>query len=105
MYLCPPVYYEVLRGLIKTSATRKRRIFEEQFAPQLLFMPLTDADWRQAARFWANTSNAGRQLADADLLVAAIAHRVGGVVVTADDDFDALPVQRANWRVPITDEA
>jgi predicted nucleic acid-binding protein len=101
LYLCQPVYYEVLRGLIKTGAERKRRIFEEQFAPQLAAVSLTDADWRQAAQFWADASNAGKQLADTDLLVAAIARRIDGIIVSADADFDSLPVRREDWRVPI----
>lgn len=76
--LCRPVYYEVLRGLLKTKADRKRRVFEEQFAPQLVAVALIDADWQQAARFWADAVNAGRQLADTDLLIAAITRRIGG---------------------------
>ncbi len=68
-------------------------------------MSLTDDDWRQAAQFWANAVNAGRQLADTDLLIAAIAKRVDGVVVTDDGDFDALPIRRENWRVPVSGEA
>lgn len=98
LYLCQPVVYEVLRGLMKTHSTRKRQIFEEQFAPQLIALALTDADWRQAAQFWADASRVGKQLADADLLVAALAQRVGGAIVSADTDFDALPVRRENWR-------
>jgi predicted nucleic acid-binding protein len=72
--------------------------------PLLTWTSLTDGDWRQAAQFWADVTNAGKQLADTDLLVAAIALRVGGTVVTADDDFDALPIKRENWRIPISEE-
>lgn len=105
LYLCPPVTYEVLRGLIKTGASRKHQLFEKQFAPQLIAMSLTDDDWRQSAQFWADATNAGKQLADTDLLVGAIAIRVGGIVVSADSDFDALPINRENWRIPISEEA
>ena len=42
--------------------------------------------------------NQGKQLSDVDLLIAALAQRLDGVVVTSDDDFDALPIQRENWR-------
>jgi predicted nucleic acid-binding protein len=98
LYLCQPVVYEVLRGLIKARAERKRRIFEEQFAPQLTYLTLTDADWLQAAEFWATTSGTGKQLVDADLLIAALTKRVGGVLVTADEDFNVLPIKRENWR-------
>ena len=98
LYLCQPVRYEVMRGLFKVNATQKLQIFEEQFAPQLLAVTLTDEDWQQAAQFWANMRTVGRQFADTDLLIAAIAHRLQGIVVTADDDFDALPIRRENWR-------
>ena len=98
LYLCQPVIYEVLRGLIKTGAIRKRHAFETQFVPQLSRLSIVDGDWQQAAQFWADASNIGKQLSDVDLLIAAIAHRMGGVVVSADADFDALPVRRENWR-------
>lgn len=102
LYLCSPVYYEVLRGLLKTRAERKRRMFEDQFAPQLIAISLTDADWRQAAQFWADASKAGKQLADVDFLVASIARRLNGIIVSADADFDALPVRREDWRIPLS---
>jgi len=55
-------------------------------------------NWQQAAQFWADAVNKGKQLSDVDLLVAAVAARLGGVVVSADGDFDALPVRRNIWR-------
>ncbi|MCL4256449.1 MAG: hypothetical protein KJ043_22020 [Anaerolineae bacterium] len=39
----------------------------------------------------------GRQLSDIDLLVASVALRLNGVVVTDDHDFDILPVATENW--------
>lgn len=98
LYLCKPVEYEVLRGLIKVNATRQRQIFEESFASQLTPLLLTDTDWRQAAQFWAEARNVGKQLSDVDLLIAALAYRLNAVIVTDDDDFDALPIRHENWR-------
>lgn len=98
VYLCQPVKYEVLRGLMKVRAERQRKVFEDQFAPQLISLSLIDADWRLAAQFWAEASAVGKQLSDVDLLIAALAHRLGAVIVSDDEDFDALPVQRENWR-------
>jgi predicted nucleic acid-binding protein len=60
---------------------------------------VTDDDWKQAAHYWVDTVRAGKQLADIDLLIAAIARRTNAVVVSADDDFDALPIRRENWRI------
>jgi len=50
------------------------------------------------AQLWVQTRRAGKQFSDADLLIAAIVQRVGGTLVTADDDFTALNIQRINWR-------
>jgi len=61
---------------------------------------LEDEDWERAAHLWADAANRGRALSDVDLLVAVVALRLGAVVVSADDDFDTLPVQRENWRFP-----
>ena len=100
--LCPPVQYEVLRGLFKTNATRKLQLFNDTITPLLDAVPLVEADWRQAAQFWADMRNQGRQFADTDLLIAAVAKRLDGIVVSDDDDFDVLPIQRENWRETAT---
>lgn len=96
--MCVPVYYEVMRGLLKTHATRKQAVFEEEILPHLKWEPLTVADWQLAAQYWAEASNKGRQLSDVDLLIAALATRLNAVIVSADTDFDALPVRREDWR-------
>jgi predicted nucleic acid-binding protein len=96
--LCPPVYYEVLRGLCKVNATRKQTLFEKTIVPLLTWAPLLGEDWRQAARFWADAAKAGKQLADSDLLIAALAHRIGARIATADADFEVLSVHCENWR-------
>jgi len=102
VYLCQPVYYEVMRGLIRVNSGRKRNIFQQKFSPMLEWVTVTDADWQLAAQFWADAINTmNRQLADNDLLIAAITKRLGGVLVTADDDFDVLPISRENWRIQI----
>lgn len=104
LYLCKPVEYEVVRGLLKSRAERQREMFESDFIPLLTPLALTDADWQQAAQFWAQARSAGKQLSDVDLLLAALAFRLNAVIVTNDDDFDALPVQRENWRQAPTDD-
>jgi predicted nucleic acid-binding protein len=52
----------------------------------------------KASELWAYAVANGRQLADVDLLVAALAIRHDALIVSADTDFDALPVKRDNWR-------
>jgi predicted nucleic acid-binding protein len=98
--LCEAVEYEVRRGYLKTNATSKIKTFEERVKTQLKLTPLIEADWRQAAQLWADATNHGHVLSDVDLLVAAIAIRLDGIVVSADNDFDVLPVKRENWRNP-----
>ena len=74
------------------------RVYEERIKPQFQWVPIIEADWQQAAQFWADTVSRGLQLSDVDLLVAAVSVRLSGIIVSADDDFDALPVTRQSWR-------
>lgn len=94
-----PVYYEVVRGLVKQQATRKLRIFRQDLLPLMKQEPLQDEDWEQAAHFWAAAVSKGRQLSDIDLLLAAMAHRRGATLISSDTDFDTLPIQRQDWRL------
>ena len=64
------------------------------------WVPLVDADWEQAARFWADATSRGRQISDIDLLVAAVVSRLGGVIVSSDANFDALATPYEDWRNP-----
>ncbi|MCE2471341.1 MAG: PIN domain-containing protein [Anaerolineae bacterium] len=96
--LCDPVRYEILRGLLKVNARQKLRHFQETIMPLMDHLALIDDDWQVAAQLWATMRNQGKQFSDADLLIAALAQRLNGVVVTADDDFAALSIQRENWR-------
>lgn len=98
VYLCQPVIFETRRGLLKVNATRKLSDFETKIVPLLETTPLLKKDWEQAAQFWADARNAGRQLSDIDLLLAASSVRLDATLVSADADFDILPVRRENWR-------
>ena len=93
------VHYELIRSLLRHNATTQLKRLNDEILPQLEWFALADADWLQAARFWATTVNAGKQLSDVDLLLAALCQRLDATLVTADDDFDALPIKRVNWRV------
>jgi predicted nucleic acid-binding protein len=96
--ICQPVYYELTRGLLWKNATRKLAILRDKILPQLQLITLQDEDWLQAAEFWAEARRQGRQLADIDLLIAALAYRLSAVIVSRDTDFDVLPVKREDWR-------
>jgi predicted nucleic acid-binding protein len=98
--LCQAVDYEVRRGLLHKQAPSQLRDYEIRIRPQFQWLALTDADWKQAAQLWAEMRRQGRQLSDIDLLLTALVQRLNGIIVTADDDFDALSIQRENWRLP-----
>ena len=98
--LCSPIYYEVMRGLLWQNLRRKQAIFANTIRPQLDWIVTEDGDWLQTIQFWVDTKKNGRQLSDIDLLLAALAHRLDAVIVSSDNDFDALPVKRENWRTP-----
>jgi predicted nucleic acid-binding protein len=97
VYLCQPVYFESLRGLLWKNAPAKLKSLEA-LRKLLTWVELIDEDWTQAATMWANTQHEGKQLADVDLLVAALTLRLDAILVSADEDFDALSVARVNWR-------
>lgn len=97
--LCGPVRFEVMRGLLKVNARQKLRHFRESITPLMDYLSLIDEDWQLAAQLWATMRNQGRQFSDVDLLIAALAQRLNAVVVTSDNDFAALPIQREDWRV------
>lgn len=99
IFLCPPVYYEAMRGLLWKNATTKIAVLQALRA-RLGWFDLINEDWDRAAQLWADAVRNGKQLADIDLLIAAIALRHNAIIVSADDDFDALPVRRENWRTP-----
>jgi predicted nucleic acid-binding protein len=86
--LCHPIYYELLRGLFWRNATGKLAALNNQILPLLTWIALEDATRR------------GRQLADPDLLLTALAYRTGAILVSNDEDFDVLPVVREDWRAP-----
>lgn len=97
VYLCQPVYYEARRGLLWKNATTKIQTLG-RLRLRLGWFQLLESDWEQAGVLWSQAVSHGRQLADIDLLIAAIALRQGAIIVTDDNDFDALPVLRENWR-------
>jgi tRNA(fMet)-specific endonuclease VapC len=95
-----PVYFEVKRGLIWRYATRQIERLDQKFMPNVERLDVIAEDWDTAAQLWADAVTMGKQLSDVDLLLAALAQRLGATIATSDDDFDAFPVRRVDWRVP-----
>lgn len=97
--LCQPVYYEVMRGLNHAGAASQKSILVERIKPALIWTPLNNTDWELAARFWSEVRSRNKQCSDINLLIAALAMRLDGIIVSADPEFDVLPMKRENWRL------
>lgn len=102
LYVCQPILFEVKRGLIYAGATAKlTHLVNLQTNFEIL--PIIDADWEQAAQLWAQLQRDGRTLSDIDILIAAATIRVGATLVSADEDFAAIPaLKMVNWRAPFS---
>ncbi|MCI0710231.1 MAG: PIN domain-containing protein [Chloroflexi bacterium] len=98
--LSAPIYFEILRGLLWKKAPQRERILRDKLRPVLDWITLEDEDWLQAAEFWATAVSQGRQLSDVDVLIAAMVYRRNAILVSNDTDFDVLPSQREDWRMP-----
>jgi tRNA(fMet)-specific endonuclease VapC len=98
LYLCQVVDFELRRGFLYKQAKLQQQYYETVILPQFDWLELTDNDWLLAAKFWADTRRQGKQFSDIDLLLAAVTVRLNAVLVSSDTDFDALPVNRENWR-------
>jgi len=96
VYLTPPVYYEVIRGLRWKKATAKLSQLQ-RLRMRLGWLQLIDEDWDKAAHLWSDAVSKGRRLSDVDLLLVALALRLNAILVSADVDFDVFSVTRENW--------
>jgi len=97
-YLCPVVYYEVVRGLLHTPVPGMVEVFDEM-RRSMLWQEFTPTDWQCAARLWAEFRSAGRPRGDADILIGAYALSRSAVLVTADErHFAGLGLTTENWR-------
>jgi len=72
--------------------------FFDRLMKTLVWDDVQRVDWLTAAELWANETALGRPPQDADLLIAAQAHRLKAIVVTANEDhFASLGVKIENW--------
>ncbi len=97
LWLCPVVFYETLRGLLYRDAKRQAQTFLS-YAAAMTWDDLTQADWQEAARLWAELRRQGRQVADADLLIGVYALQRQAIVVTTNEKhFASLGAQTEDW--------
>jgi predicted nucleic acid-binding protein len=99
--------YETRRGLLHialksgTETTKSLRRLDF-FAEELDYLPLTTKTMRRAARLWAEARHAGAPTADAraldgDVILAAQALEVDGIVVTEDTAHLQRFVEAKRW--------
>jgi predicted nucleic acid-binding protein len=94
-YLCAVNVEETVRGLRPSERDRAANLFAG-----LLVVPLGDAEGWQAGEWRREFSKRGRTLAQADCLVAAAAHSVGGRLATGNPkDFPMPELDVEHWPV------
>lgn len=60
IYLCQPVYFKSLRGLLWKQAHSKLKSLQA-LRNLLTWVELIDDDWAHAAQLWANTQSQGKR--------------------------------------------
>lgn len=95
--LCPVVYYELRRGLLRKDASKQILALDE-LTSRFRWREFDKNIWMEAAQGWADACRRGRPSGDADLLIAYHAHCCSAVVVTANvKHFEPFPIQIENW--------
>ena len=83
--LAVPVRLELLTGLAK----HQRAAFKRGLRSVPLIYP-TDETWQQLLPTIEKAADAGQHFELADLLIAALANEIGGLVWSLDKDFDRM---------------
>ena len=91
LWVSEAVRYEVERGLRKKGAVKQLDILRQQVLPTFSIIAVDWVTWDVAANLWVLASSTGHQLVDVDLIVAATALRLSGVVVSHDRDYSVFP--------------
>ncbi len=99
VYLCPVVYFEVLRGLRHKDAHGQEARFQA-LVSALNGDAFEHPDWVMAAQMWGHACKRGRRSDDdADVLIAAYARNRAATVVTENmRDFEVFDIPLENWR-------
>jgi tRNA(fMet)-specific endonuclease VapC len=94
-------FYEVVRGLVATGATRQLNSFL-QTAGNSEVVPISVPILRRAADLWAAANASGHPRDDADLVIGATALEIGRALVTGNTShFAWIPGLRIeDWRQP-----
>ncbi|MCS6920046.1 MAG: PIN domain-containing protein [Fimbriimonadales bacterium] len=99
VYLHALSYYETKRGLLRAAATRQIHAFE-RLCQALPLITLTPESLDIAAQIYADLSDTGQVLGDADILIASSAIAEGLTVVSRNlRHYTRIPNLRVvSWR-------
>lgn len=105
-YLPEIVSYEVKRGLFELKIKHPDFMGLERFealSSQLEYLPLTKQMWDKAAELWAKKRSEGKLTAsqdslDGDVLLAAQALQIKGIIITENFKHLQALVPCKNWR-------
>lgn len=90
---------ETLYGISVVPRATKNRAAWAKLQPQLTYYDLEESDADRAVDLQVRLRKQGRQLATIDALIAVTALRYDLTLLTADNDFEAVPgLRRENWR-------
>lgn len=93
-------YYEIQRGLLSSSATKKLALFQ-QFCQDYPILFLDDIRiFQKAAEIHADLKGRGTIIQDADILIAATAIIHNLILVSHDSDLTRVKdLQLENWLI------
>jgi tRNA(fMet)-specific endonuclease VapC len=91
-------YYEIQRGLLRSNATKKLAWFQ-QFCQDYPILFLDDLRiFAKASEIYADLTNRGKIIQDADILIAATAIIHNLILVSHDSDLTRVKyLQLENW--------
>jgi tRNA(fMet)-specific endonuclease VapC len=95
---CGPVLCELLVGVVlRKNATNTRKRLD-RLLQVIRLWPIDLAIAEQYAEAYHELRKAGRALSQVDILLAALARHGNAILLTTDQDFQALPdLQTENW--------
>lgn len=95
--MCPVVYFEIKRGLLKKNAAKQLQFFDNLIS-WCQWDDFTLEDWNVAAELWAQREVMGNPIEDADLLIAVYARQRDATLVTNNErHFAHLDLMLENW--------
>src|SRR3954469_2761464 len=97
--VCVPVLCEFEIGLQQVRKPLALRKSLARFLAEVRLWPLDAETAKLYGSIFLDLRSKGRVLSQVDMMVAALAKRMGLTVATSDGDFAALPeIRTENWR-------